>query len=150
MLREMMMKVSELRTAREFHERDMQDPEYRREYERTQLANDVAIEVIRYRAAHGLTQTELGRMIGMRQPHVARLEAGDHEPSLTTLSRLASVLGIDLSIDIKPDRLELRHRGGTTRKRSARSARTGRLRTSGVSAAISARAPQRERSRVGS
>jgi len=87
----------------------MRDPEYWREYERTQLANDIAIEVIRYRAEHNLTQAELGRMIGMRQPHVARLEAGDHEPSLAILARLSLKLWLDLSIDIKPDRLGLRH-----------------------------------------
>jgi transcriptional regulator with XRE-family HTH domain len=101
--------MSGLRTAGEVHEQDLRDPQYRREYERTQLANDIAIEVIRYRAEHNLTQAELGRMIGMRQPHVARLEAGDHEPSLATLARLSHKLGLDLSIDIKPDRLGLRH-----------------------------------------
>jgi transcriptional regulator with XRE-family HTH domain len=88
----------------------MRDPEYRREYERTQLASDIAIEVIRYRAEHNVTQAGLGRMIGMRQPHVARLEAGDHEPSLATLAWLSLKLGLDLSVDIKPDRLGLRHR----------------------------------------
>jgi transcriptional regulator with XRE-family HTH domain len=49
-------------------------------------------------------------VIGMRQPYVARLEAGDHEPSPATLARLSLKLGLDLSIDIKPDRLGLRHR----------------------------------------
>jgi hypothetical protein len=36
----------------------------------------VAIKVIGYRAGHGLSQAQLARMLGMRQPHVARLEAG--------------------------------------------------------------------------
>ena len=75
----------------------MRDPEYWREYERTQLADDIAIEVIRYRAEHNLTQAELGRMIGMRQPNVARLEADDHEPSLAILARLSLKLWLDLS-----------------------------------------------------
>lgn len=133
-----MIKVSELRTAREIHERDMQDPDYRYEYERTKLANDVAAAVVHYRAEHGLSQAALGRRLGMPQPHVARLEAGDHEPSLATLSRLSKVLGIDLSIDIKPDRLELRHRGGAARKRPART------RAAGTHSAT------RDKSRVGS
>ncbi len=41
-------------------------------------------------------------MLGMRKPHVARLEAGEHEPSLTTLSRLARVLDMEFRIDITP------------------------------------------------
>jgi len=31
----------------------------------------------------------------MHQPAIARLEAGDHEPSLTTLARLARGLGVE-------------------------------------------------------
>jgi transcriptional regulator with XRE-family HTH domain len=104
-----MVKLSELRTADEIHEQDMRDLDYRREYERTRLANDVAIKVIRYRATHNLSQAALARMVGMRQPNIARLEAGDHEPSLSTLSRLSAALGLDFSVDVKPDRMKLRY-----------------------------------------
>jgi ribosome-binding protein aMBF1 (putative translation factor) len=103
-----MVKMSEAVSADELHERDLSDPEYRREYERTQLANDVAIKVIRYRADHGLSQSQLARMVGMRQPHVARLESGDHEPSVATLARLANALGLDFSLDIKRGKVGLR------------------------------------------
>jgi predicted transcriptional regulator len=47
------------------------------------------MRVIGYRVDHGLSQTGLARLLGMHQPAVARLEAGDHEPSLATLSRPA-------------------------------------------------------------
>jgi ribosome-binding protein aMBF1 (putative translation factor) len=104
-----MVKMSELRSADEIHENDMRDLDYRREYERTRLANDVAAKVIAYRAKHGLSQSQLARMLGWRQPHVARLEAGDHEPSLSTLARLSSVLGLDFSVEVKPDRMRLRY-----------------------------------------
>jgi DNA-binding XRE family transcriptional regulator len=103
-----MVKLSDLITAEELHERDMADPDYRAEHERTRFANDVAIRVLRYRTEHGLTQTAFGRLVGMRQPHVARLESGDHEPSLSTLVRLASALGEDFSVDIKPGGARLR------------------------------------------
>jgi len=76
------------------------DPEHRAELDRTHLAHEVAMLVAAYRAEHKLTQTELARMLGMRQPHVARLEAGEHEPSLAMLSRLARVLGLEFHIDI--------------------------------------------------
>jgi transcriptional regulator with XRE-family HTH domain len=75
------VKLSELKTAEEVRTDDMQDPEYRREHERTRLANDVAIRVIQYRVRHGLSQAEPARRLGTRQPNVARLESGEHEPT---------------------------------------------------------------------
>jgi DNA-binding XRE family transcriptional regulator len=81
---------------------ELEDPEYRAEWERTRFAHEVAMRVIQYRVDHSLTQAELARRLGMRQPHVARLEAGDHEPSLTTLRRLARCLDMSFHIDITP------------------------------------------------
>jgi ribosome-binding protein aMBF1 (putative translation factor) len=103
-----MVKLSDLRTAEEIAAEELRDPRVRQEYERTAFANAVAVRVIRYRAEHGLSQSALARQLGMRQPAIARLEAGDHEPSLGTLARLARGLGIDLNIEITPSSLGLR------------------------------------------
>ena len=102
------MKLSDLRSADEVRERHMRDPEYKREYERTKFANDVAIRVLAYRTGHGMSQAELARKLGMRQPNIARLESGEHEPSFSTLAKLAEVLGVDFSVDIRPTGLRLR------------------------------------------
>ncbi len=93
-----MAKRPELISADEVHEQNMRDLDYRREHDRTRVANDVAIKVIAYRAAHGLSQAALARMLGMR----------DHEPSLSTLARLSEALGEDFSVDIKSGHVELR------------------------------------------
>src|SRR5260370_37638338 len=107
--------------ARAIHERHMRESlEYRREYERTRFANDVAVRVVNYRAEHGLSQTALAKLLGMHQSAIARLEAGEHEPSLTTLSRLSQVLGEDFSVDITPDRMELRSAGLSRASRPGR------------------------------
>jgi DNA-binding XRE family transcriptional regulator len=100
--------MSELTSANELHERDLANPAYRAEHERTRLANEVAIQVIRYRSEHALTQTAFGRLVGMRQPHVARLEAGEHEPSVSTLAKLSAALGVDFTLAITPDGVRLR------------------------------------------
>lgn len=100
--------MPELNTAAQVAAEELVDPEIRREQERTALAHAVAMRVISYRIDHGLSQTGLARMLGMHQPAIARLEAGDHEPSLATLSRLARALGIEFHIDITPDAFELR------------------------------------------
>ena len=103
-----------LRSASEIHERDMGDPDYRREYERTRFANAVAIQVVRYRAEHELSQTALARLLGWNQSRISSLEAADHEPSLSTLAHLSTVLGLDLSITISPGVLELAARADGT------------------------------------
>lgn len=103
-----MVKISELRSAVAIAADELKGSGVKAEYDRTAFANAVAIRVIEYRAAHGLSQTALAKQLGMRQPAIARLEAGDHEPSLTMLARLARGLGLDFSIDITPDVFDLR------------------------------------------
>ena len=103
-----MPKVSQLKTANQIATEELADPEIRREHERTALAHAVTMRVIGYRIDHELSQSGLARLLGMQQPAIVRLEAGDHEPSLATLSRLARVLGLEFHIDITPDSFELR------------------------------------------
>ncbi len=98
------MKVRGRTTAESVHTSDLED---RVVSDRARLAHEVAMRVAAYRAEHKLTQAELARMLGMRQPHVARLEAGEHEPSLATLSRLARVLDMEFHIDITRSALRL-------------------------------------------
>ena len=87
---------------REIHEESMRDPEYRAMWERTAFARAVAVEVIRYRTEHGLSQTALARKLRMQQPAISRLEIGETNPSWDTLVRLADVLGLEFLVDIAP------------------------------------------------
>lgn len=50
----------------------------------------------------GISQTELGKKIGMSQPQVARLENLEVKPSLSTLNRYASGLGFNIKLSIVP------------------------------------------------
>lgn len=97
------MKLSDLESSDKVLARQLRDPAFRAEWERTAVARAVAARIVEYRAEHGITQTELARRLGMRQPAVARLEAGEHNPSLETLARLSRGLGIDFHIDVTPD-----------------------------------------------
>lgn len=45
------------------------------------------------RERRGWTQLQLGEAIGMRVPHVSRLESGGAVPSLDTMVRVALALG---------------------------------------------------------
>jgi DNA-binding XRE family transcriptional regulator len=102
-----MSKPSGSKTGDQLLAEDLRDPKIAAELARTAVANQLAILIIQYRVEHGLTQTALARQLGMRQPAIARLEAGDHEPSVATLARLANDLGITLRLDLSPGSVAL-------------------------------------------
>ena len=54
------------------------------------------------RRAAGLSQRALARRGGTSAPTIAAYEAGDKEPRLTTLDRLAGAAGFRLRIEVEP------------------------------------------------
>lgn len=91
------------RSTAEIREEQLrQDPEFRAYWERTALARAVALALISYRVKHHLTQTRLAEKLGVRQPQVARLEMGEHTPSLEMLQRLARTLGLRFVVEVAP------------------------------------------------
>ena len=96
------MKLSEMKAHDEVVREQTADPEFADEWDRTALARAVARRVVGYRTEQGLTQTALARLLGTQQPSVARLESGEHVPSLDTLWRLAFRLGLEFHIDVTP------------------------------------------------
>ena len=46
------------------------------------------------RLKRGMTQKALAKKAGLSREHVARLEAGQHDPPLSTLIRLAKALKV--------------------------------------------------------
>lgn len=81
---------------------DLRDPVFRAEWERTAVARWLAVEVAHYRTQHKLSQSQLADRLGVHQSDVARMEIGEHNPSVERLIRVASGLGIELMIDIRP------------------------------------------------
>jgi ribosome-binding protein aMBF1 (putative translation factor) len=101
------MTPAHMKTANDSLKKRLRDPEFRQAWERTALARAVALRLVEYRAENGLSQSALARKLQMQQPAIARLEAGDHNPSMETLMRLSKGLGIDFHIDITPEHVEV-------------------------------------------
>ena len=89
-------------SSRDVLEEHLRNPEFRAEWDRTTLARAVALAVVSYRAKQGMTQTQLAHKLGVRQPHVARLEMGEHNPSLEMLHRLSRFLGLRFIFEVAP------------------------------------------------
>jgi transcriptional regulator with XRE-family HTH domain len=98
----MVRPMSELIDSDDLLERDLQDPEFRAEWERLAAARAVAEMVAENRERKGLTQTALARAIGVRQPVVARIESGEHVPTIETLIKIANALDIEIMLGIAP------------------------------------------------
>jgi ribosome-binding protein aMBF1 (putative translation factor) len=98
------LKLSELKTSVQVLAEHLdKNEEFRAEWERTALARFIALEVLRHRTDRGWSQRKLGEVLGMTQPQVARLERGDVNPNMDTLIRVASGLGIELTINVTPE-----------------------------------------------
>ncbi len=65
---------------------------------KNQLAYDVANMVLDARIKKGLTQSQLAKKIGTKQPSIARIENGDYVPTLTFLEKIAKALDTELIV----------------------------------------------------
>lgn len=72
------------------------DPAYEATRASLRAQTNLAINVHRLRAALDLSQEDVARRAGMRQPAVSKIERGDSNPRLDTLSRLARALGVEV------------------------------------------------------
>jgi len=96
------VKLSQLPTVDAVLEEELRDPAFREEWERTALARAVALGVVRYRAQRVLSQRKLAEALGWKPAQVARLEQGDHTPSIDTLLHLSRRLGLRFALSIGP------------------------------------------------
>ncbi|MGH7621119.1 MAG: helix-turn-helix domain-containing protein [Gemmatimonadaceae bacterium] len=63
---------------------------------------DVAESAMRLRRLRGMSQQQLARKLGTKQPAVARLESGTANPRLSTIVELAEALGATVRIEMEP------------------------------------------------
>lgn len=62
-------------------------------------AKQIGAIIRRARRNAGLTQTELGKRIGLRQATISKLEAGEPATRLSTLLDVLTALGLEIIID---------------------------------------------------
>lgn len=53
--------------------------------------------IAHYRKLRGLSQEQLAQMVGVKQPHISRIEKGDDGPPLRLFKDLAEALGVSLA-----------------------------------------------------
>ncbi len=81
-----------------FLQDQMQDPEFRQEWEASQLEFEITELLISARQEQHISQKELAARTGIRQSNLSRIERGQCKPDLSTLQRIAIGLGKKLQI----------------------------------------------------
>lgn len=109
-------------SARDVLRSDLEsDAEFRQTWDRTTFARAVAIAVVGYRADHGLSQRKLAAILEWPPSQVARLELGEHHPTLDTLIHLSQRLSLHFTLAIEP----AGHRHTSVRPRKSDVVHTG-------------------------
>ncbi len=81
-----------------FKELEERDPEFRRLWEESRPRRELGRRVLKRRIELGLSQKALAEKVGTSQNRIYLIEAGEANPTLDTLERLASALGATFEI----------------------------------------------------
>lgn len=91
-----------MKTFNDMLEKQLEDDEFRKEYEAIQPEMDVIRAIVDARASQNLTQKELAERTGINQADISKIENGTRNPSLNLLKRLADGMGMTLKIEFIP------------------------------------------------
>jgi ribosome-binding protein aMBF1 (putative translation factor) len=94
--------VIRMRKFDDFLEEQMQDQEFKKEFDDLQPEFDVIRAIVDARTSQNLTQKQLAEKTGINQADISKLENGTRNPSINLLKRLANGMGMMLKIEFVP------------------------------------------------
>ena len=86
----------------DFKARRLRDPEVRKEYEALEPQFRLIRDILLRRSRLNISQMQLAKLAGTKQPAISRLERGNGNITINTLRRVADALNADLDISLKP------------------------------------------------
>lgn len=91
-----------MRTFDDMLKKQLQNDEFRKEYEAIQPEMDVIRAIVDARVSQNLTQKELAERTGINQADISKIENGTRNPSLNMLKRIAEGMGMTLKLEFIP------------------------------------------------
>lgn len=85
-------------TLNDYLKKQLKDPEFRKEWEKSEAAYQVTRELIRARIEGKISQRQLAKKAGTTQAVISRIENMSVSPSIGLLQRIAVSLGRRLEI----------------------------------------------------
>ena len=96
------------KTIKEHIKEKMGNPEFKQAWKELDAEFSILEGIIKARKKAGLTQQELARKIGTKQPALSRLEKGGFETAnIETLRKIADALNLQLVVRLEPKRPHL-------------------------------------------
>lgn len=87
---------------RKYLDTQLQDPEFRTEYEKLEPEFSIIQAVVDARKSSKMTQKELSEKTGIAQSDISKLENGNSNPSIAMLKRLADGMGMTMKLQFVP------------------------------------------------
>ena len=91
-----------MKTLNQFFDEQMQDAQFKDEYENLQPEFDVIRALVEARTSQNLTQADLAARTGIHQSDISKIENGTRNPSLNMLKKLADGMGMYLRLQFTP------------------------------------------------
>ncbi len=91
-----------MKTLNEILDKQLQNEEFKKEYEAIQPEMDVIRALVDARSSLNLTQKELAERTGINQADISKIENGTRNPSLKLLKKLADGMDMVLKIEFIP------------------------------------------------
>lgn len=91
-----------MRKYDDFIVEQLQDEEFKKEYDNLQPEFDVIRAIVDARVSQNLTQKQLAERSGINQADISKLENGTRNPSINLLKRLADGMDMALKIEFIP------------------------------------------------
>lgn len=91
-----------MKTLNKYLEKQMENPEFVKEYEAIQPEMDIIRVIVDTRTSQNMTQKELSERTGINQADISKLENGTRNPTINLLKRLAEGMGMKLKIEFVP------------------------------------------------
>ena len=88
-----------MKTFNDVLNEQMQNNEFKKEYEAIQPGMNVIRAIVDARTSQNLTQKELDRRSGINQADISCIENGTRNPSLAMVKRIAKGVGMQVKIE---------------------------------------------------
>ena len=86
----------------DFKNKLLANPEVKEEYEQWKAEFDVARALIKARIAAQMTQRDVATKMLTSQTHIARMESGQHLPTLQSIAKYAHAVNQKITIELHP------------------------------------------------
>lgn len=73
------------------------------EHEQNRAKEEVIEQFVKYRKSKRMTQEELARKVGVPRTNITRFESGKYNPTLEMMVKVASAMGMKLSIKLEEE-----------------------------------------------